>query len=38
MLEAMFGQMYLVTVVALLIANLRPARTLGEPQTSLDTE
>ena len=37
-LEAMFGQMYLVTVVALLIANLRPARTLSEPQTSLDTE
>ena len=37
-LEAMFGQMYLVTVVALLITNLRPVRKLGEPQTSLDTE
>ena len=37
-LEAMFGQMYLVTVVALLITNLRPVRKLGEPQTSLDNE
>ncbi len=30
-LEAMLGQMYLVTVVALLVTNLRPVRVLNEP-------
>jgi voltage-gated potassium channel len=30
-LEAMFGQMYLVTVVALLVTNLRPARVRDDP-------
>lgn len=43
-LEAMFGQIYLVTVVAVLITNLKSTRRLMEPpapleaQTSFDTE
>ena len=43
-LEAMFGQIYLVTVVAVLITNLNSSRRLGkgpdaaDPPTSFDTE
>ncbi len=43
-LEAMFGQIYLVTVVAVLITNLKSTRKLMDPktpvqaQTSFDTE
>ncbi len=43
-LEAMFGQIYLVTVVAVLITNLKSSRRLMQPQapveprTSFDTE
>ncbi len=43
-LEAMFGQIYLVTVVAVLITNLNSSKRLGrgqgtiDPPTSFDTE
>ena len=37
-LEAMFGQIYLVTVVAVLITNLKGSRRLGDPQASHDPQ